>query len=298
MTDSLTFKWKVIAKLSRVLAASPEKSTPEKARAFMRKATRGPAVVMGARPTLPSVRDEQVAGVKVRRYVPEGAKAGVVVYFHGGGWVIGDVDSHDGIARKWAVQTGREVVSVNYRLAPEHRYPAAFDDCLAVTKALAAQHQVVVAGDSAGGNLAAVVANRCARDSVPLLAQALLYPVTDCVAETASYEAYAEGHLLSREAMRYFRREYVPEETRRAEPECSPLRSESVRGVAPAYVLLAGCDVLRDEGRAYAKKLQADGVETIVDEVPGVLHGFFSMQGLSEGIAASERLTQWLAPRW
>jgi acetyl esterase len=297
MSDSLSLKWKLIA-WAASRAPATETTPPAKARALMRKSTAGPALVMGRHPKLASVRDEQVAGVKVRRYVPEGAKPGLLVYFHGGGWVIGDVDSHESPARGLAVATGREVVSVDYRLAPEHRYPAAFDDSLAVTKVLAAQQRVVVAGDSAGGNLSAVVANRSAKDGTALAAQVLLYPVTDCVAETASYETFATRHLLTRETMRYFRREYVPDEARRAEPGCSPLRAESLRGVAPAYVLLAGCDVLRDEGRAYAKKLQADGVETHLDEVPGVLHGFFSLQGLSEGRAATARVAQWLAPRW
>jgi acetyl esterase len=298
MTDSLTLKWQVIAWLSTLLGSPTETMEPEKARAAMRRSTAGPAFLMGRHPKLAAVRDEQLAGVKVRRYLPEGARPGVLAYFHGGGWVIGDVDSHDSPARGLAVATAREVVSVDYRLAPEHRYPAAFEDALAVTKALAAQQRVVVAGDSAGGNLAAVVANRCAQDGVALVAQVLLYPVTDCAAETPSYEEFSEGFLLSRETMRYFRREYVPEETRRADSECSPLRAASLRGVAPSYVLLAGCDVLRDEGRAYAKRLQADGVETWLDEVPGVLHGFFNLQGLSEGKAATARVAQWLAPRW
>lgn len=295
---TLTLKWKAIAFASSVLGEPTETVTPEKARATMRKSVSGPAFVIGTHPKLAAVKDEQLAGVKVRRYVPEAPKPGVLVYFHGGGWVIGDVDSHDSPARALAVATGREVISVDYRLAPEHRYPAAFDDSLAVTRALAAHHRVVVAGDSAGGNLAAVVANRCAVDGPKLAAQVLLYPVTDCVAETESYEAYATGHLLSRETMRYFRREYVPDEARRHEPECSPLRATSLKGAAPSYVLLAGCDVLRDEGRAYAKRLQGDGVETQLDEVPGVLHGFFSLQGLSEGKAATARVAQWLSPRW
>jgi acetyl esterase len=298
VTDSLTLKWQAIAWLSTLLGSPTETMEPVKARAAMRRSTAGPAFLMGRHPKLASVRDEQLAGVKVRRYLPEAAKPGVLAYFHGGGWVIGDVDSHDGPARGLAVATGREVVSVDYRLAPEHRYPAAFEDVLAVTKALAAQQRVVVAGDSAGGNLAAVVANRCAHDGVALTAQVLLYPVTDCAAETRSYEEFSAGFLLSRETMRYFRREYVPEETRRADPECSPLRAASLNGVAPCYVLLAGCDVLRDEGRAYAKRLQADRVETLLDEVPGVLHGFFNLQGLSEGKAATARVAQWLAPRW
>ena len=297
MADSLRFKWKLIAWAASRSPAT-ETIAPRSARAAMRKSTAGPAIVIGRHPKLASVRDEQVAGVKVRRYLPEGAKPGVLIFFHGGGWVLGDVDSHDSPARGLAVATGREVVSVDYRLAPEHRYPAALDDSLAVTRALAVGHRLAVAGDSAGGNLAAVVANRCAREGVTLAAQVLLYPVTDCAAETGSYEAFASGHLLTRETMRYFRREYVPDEVRRQEPDCSPLRAASVRGVAPAYVLLAGCDVLRDEGRAYARKLAADGVETKCDEVPGVLHGFFSLQGLSEGKAATLRVAAWLEPRW
>jgi acetyl esterase len=297
MTDSLTLKWKAIA-WAAALDEPTEKLGHEKARVVMRKSTAGPAFVMGRHAMLAAVRDEQVAGVNVRRYLPEAAKPGVLVYFHGGGWVLGDVNSHDSPARGLALATGREVVSVDYRLAPEHRYPAAVDDSLAVTKALAKSGRVVVAGDSAGGNLAAVVAIRCAAEGVSLAAQVLLYPVTDCAAETPSYETYAEGHLLSRETMRYFRREYVPDEARRHEPECSPLRAASLKGVAPGYVLLAGCDVLRDEGRAYAQKLHADGVEHHLDEVPGVLHGFFSLQGLSEGRAATTRVAQWLSARW
>ena len=298
MAGGLTLKWKAIAWVSERLGKPTEKLTPAAARAAMRKSTAGPPFVVGRHAKLASIRDEELVGVKVRRYVPEGAKPGVLVYFHGGGWVVGDVDSHDSPSRALAIATGREVISVDYRLAPEHRYPAAFDDSLAVTKALASQQRVVVAGDSAGGNLSAVVANRCAQEGVSLAAQVLLYPVTDCVAETGSYEEFATGHLLSRETMRYFVREYVPEESRRAEPDCSPARAVSVKGVAPAYVLLAGCDVLRDEGRAYAKKLQADGVDLLLDEVPGVLHGFFSLQGFHEAKSATARLAQWLAPRW
>ena len=298
MSDALTLKWKAIAWLSARLGTPTEQSPPVDARAAMRRSTAGPAFVMGNHRKLASVCEGKFAGVRVRHYVPEAARPGVLIYFHGGGWVLGDIDSHDSPARGLALATGREVVSVDYRLAPEHRYPAAFEDSLAVTRALAAQQRVVVAGDSAGGNLAAVVANRCAKDGVSLAAQVLLYPVTDCAAETASYEAFAEGHLLSRETMRYFRREYVPEEARRTEAQCSPLRAESLKGVAPGYVLLAGCDVLRDEGRAYAKRLQIDGVDTVLDEVPGVLHGFFSLQGLKEGKAAMTRVAQWLAPRW
>lgn len=288
----LTFKYRVIAALASLTAPATESLSVEKARANMRAP--GPTFILGRRPSLASVRDETLAGVKVRRYVPHGVKPGVLLYFHGGGWVVGDVDSHDVPASGLAAATSREVVSVDYRLAPEHRYPSALEDCVAVAKSFAGQ-RLVVAGDSAGGGLAASVANACG-DAIA--AQVLLYPVTDCADETPSYEAFATGHFLSRETMRYFRREYVPEEARRREPGCSPLRAESVRGVARAYVLLAGCDVLRDEGRAYAKKLAGDGVETVLDEVPGVLHGFFSMQGLSEGQGAMQRIAKWLEAAW
>ena len=290
--SELTLKYRVIAALASVASPATETVSTARARAMMRKP--GPAFLMGRRPKLRAVHDEALAGVKVRRYVPEGVKPGVLLYFHGGGWVIGDVESHDVPASLLAAATQREVLSLDYRLAPEHRYPAALDDCLAVTRALAGQ-RVVVAGDSAGGGLAASVANAC---KGALVAQVLLYPVTDCAAETPSYEAYATGHLLSRETMRYFRREYVPDDARRREPGCSPLRATSLSGAAPAYVVTAGCDVLRDEGRAYAKKLVADGVDTCADEVPGVLHGFFNLQGLREGQAVLERVVQWLAPRW
>ncbi len=297
MTDAPTLKWRAIA-WAGALTEPKTRQAPAEARAAMRKATAGPSFVMGTHARLSSIKDEELAGVKVRRYVPHAAKPGALIYFHGGGWVLGDIDSHDSPARGLAIATQREVISVDYRLAPEHRYPAAVDDSLAVTRALAAEHRVVVVGDSAGGNLAAVVANRCAADRLALVAQVLVYPVTDCAAETKSYERYASGHLLSRDSMRYFRAQYVPDEARRHEPDCSPLRAVSLQGAAPGYVLLAGCDVLRDEGRAYAKRLKDEGVETHLDEVPGVLHGFLSLQGLSEARAATTRVARWLEPRW
>jgi acetyl esterase len=249
---------------------------------------------MGRRAKLAEVRDEELAGVPVRRYVPHGAQPGVLAFFHGGGWVVGDLESHDVPASALAAATRREVVAVHYRLAPEHPYPAALEDCLAVTRALAGQ-RVVVAGDSAGGNLAAAVANAL---GTALAAQVLVYPVTDCAGEHPSYAAYATGHLLTREAMRFYVRSYVPDEARRQEPGCSPLRAPSLRGAPPALVLTAGCDVLRDEGVAYAERLRADGVEVHHTEYPGTVHGFFSMQGLSEGLSAVQQVANWLAPRW
>lgn len=298
MAETLTLKWRTITWLSSLSMPDPKNTTLEKSRAWMSQSSKGPSFLVGTHKELASVRDEQIAGVKVRRYVPEGAKPGVVVYFHGGGFVLGDLDSHESPSRGLANATGREVVAVDYRLAPEHRYPAAVDDCMAVTKALAAQHRVVVCGDSAGGNLAAVVANRCAAEGVSLVAQVLVYPMADGVTPRESHSQFATGFFLTHASVRVFLDTYVPELPRRSEPDCSPFHATSLRGVVPGYVLLAGCDVLRDEGRAYANKLQSDGVETVLDEVPGVIHGFFSLQGLSEGKAATKRVARWLAPRW
>ncbi|MBL8917113.1 MAG: alpha/beta hydrolase [Archangium sp.] len=261
-----------------------------------RKATRKSAsmtMLFGRRPPLASVRDEVVAGVKVRRYLPSEARAGTLVYFHGGGWVLGDLDTHDVVSAQFSAATQREVVAVDYRLAPEHRYPAALEDCVAVSRELAKSSKVVVAGDSAGGNLAA-----CVSQNMSVSAQVLIYPVTDCASEWPSYESFANGLILTRESMRYFHREYVPNVAQRAEVGVSPLRAASLSGLAPAYVLLAQCDVLRDEGRAYAKRLGEHGVEHVLDEVPGTVHGFMSLQGLSEARESVQRVAKWLEAKW
>jgi acetyl esterase len=287
--------FRAMAFLSHRLGPPTETVPVERARLGMRKSMKTSAFVVGRRAVLASVSDSKVADVPVRRFVPAAAKPGALVFFHGGGWVQGDVETHDVVCSHLAAATQREVVSVEYRLAPEHRYPAAAEDCVAVTRALAATGKVVVAGDSAGGNLAAVVSLELPRD---VTAQVLVYPVLDCAAETPSYAHYAEGHLLTRETMRYFRREYVPDEAKRSEVKCSPLRADSLRGQPPTYVLLAQCDVLHDEGVAYAKKLERDGVEVVLDDVPGTIHGFFSLQGLGPSKAALARVAQWLSPRW
>lgn len=290
----LTPLMKVIAWSSRFLLRGPESVPLAKAREGMRMATRGPAFLLGRPPALPHVADETLAGVPVRRYRPASPRPGRLVFFHGGGWVMGDLESHDGLCRILARDLDREVVAVDYRLAPEHPGPAAADDCEAVARALQAQGPVALAGDSAGGNLAAVVANRLAATKTPLAAQVLIYPVTDCATEHPSYAEFATGHFLLRDSMRFFVRSYAPQEAGRRAADLSPLHAPSLAGAAPAYVLLAGCDVLRDEGRAYAKRLGDHGVEVVLDEVPGHLHGFMSLQGLSTTRAATGRLVPWL----
>ena len=249
-------------------------------------------LIFGSPAPMRSVDDSTIAGVPVRRFVPPDPQPGVVVYFHGGGWVVGDVVTHDGVCRALAESIRREVVSVAYRLAPEHRFPAAIDDALAVTEQLATAGPVLVAGDSAGGHLAAVVARRCAASGIALRGQLLVYPVTDCASESGSYERYASGYILTRATMRYFQASFVPEASERAHPDVSPLRAPPQK-TAPAYVLLAEIDVLRDEGAAYGEKLKSEGTDVVIDEVSGAPHGFFSMQGMAVSRASLERPAAW-----
>lgn len=269
---------------------SPSESTPvDVQRAEFRKAAAGPSLLTGRRPDLAQIADDTLHGVRVRRYRPHDARPGTVVFFHGGGWTVGDLDSYDVLAGTLAALSGHEVVSAAYRLAPENPYPAAFDDAVAVTRAVASEGPVVVAGDSAGGNLAAAVANR-----VPVLGQLLMYPVLDCANESASYDAYATGHILTREGIRAYRRNYVPDDRRRTEQDASPLHAPSLDHTPPAYLIVAECDVLRDESLAYAERLRAAGRMVTVDLVPGVLHGFLSLLGLSEAHAALARGAAWV----
>jgi acetyl esterase len=208
-----------------------------------------------------------------------------VVYFHGGGWVIGDIDTHDPVCRHLAHAAECAVISVDYRLAPEHKFPAAAEDCIAAT-AWIAEHAAVlgidparlaVAGDSAGGNLAAVVALAARDRGAPRLSlQMLIYPATDFGGDFASYRRHAEGYLLTAATMRWFVAQYLRDPGDAADWRASPLRAPDLSGVAPAYVLTAGYDPLCDEGDAYARRLQEHGVGVQHRRYPDQLHGFVS----------------------
>jgi acetyl esterase len=231
------------------------------------------------------VRDASVAGpgghVRVRIFAPDAAH-GVVAYVHGGGWMMGTLDSYDAPLSRLANAAGATVAAVDYRLAPEHRFPAALEDALAAIRRLAAEFKgapLAVAGDSAGGNLAAVCARRL-RGELELRLQALIYPVTDAALNTPSYREFADRHGLSAASMRRFWSLYL-DGASGAAPDASPLRATDLAGAPPAYVLTAAEDVLRDEGEAYAEALRDAGVPVELVRWPGTIHGFFRWLAVS-----------------
>jgi acetyl esterase len=226
--------------------------------------------------------------IPLRVYRPAGATdvGPGVVFIHGGGWTIGSAQAYDPIAKHVAAGTAATVVSVDYRLAPEHPFPVPFDECWAALGWTAAnagelgidEHRIAVMGDSAGGNLAAVLAQRAATEGAPALAlQALVYPVTACDLDTASYHENASGFFLERATMEYFWRAYTSGGADPLDPRLSPLRAADLRGVAPAIVITAELDPLRDEGEAYAEALRRAGVAVEHARYDGMIHGFLMM---------------------
>jgi acetyl esterase len=244
-----------------------------------RLAEENSAALFGPVEEVAHVEDTEVGGVPVRAYDPRpGDGLPVLVYLHGGGWVIGSRDSHDGVCRAIANRVPCRVLSVEYRLAPEHRFPAAVDDAWAVTRAVLGAERVPVAvgGDSAGGNLSAVMALRARDAGLPLALQLLIYPVTDSSPETGSYRRCATGYGMTGSDMAYYWQHYLGEADP-AHPDASPLRAPTVAGVAPAHVVVCEYDVLHDEGVAYAERLRAEGVPATVREEHGMIHGFIRM---------------------
>jgi acetyl esterase len=241
-----------------------------------------------------SIEDRTMAGpggpLRLRLYTPrrEGhAPLPVTLYFHGGGFVYGPVEGHDNVCRSLAQRARTLVVSVDYRLAPESRFPAANNDALAALEWVleharelgADAARVAVAGDSAGGNLATVLAHQAADRGIELKHQLLIYPVTDCRFDTVSYLAFSEGYLLSQPMMRWFWRQYLNDLALGNDPAASPLRQRRLDAMPPTTIITAGFDPLRDEGRAYALALQSAGVPTQLREWDAHIHGFVSMLG-------------------
>lgn len=219
-------------------------------------------------------------GVPARRYIPPGARRGTLAFLHGGGFIMGGLDSHDGLCRALAMGAGIRVLSIEYRLAPEHPFPAALEDALAAWDWVAAHEPgpLGVSGDSAGANLAAAVAAERRGAGGPEL-QALLYPVVDMVGEYVSIKQFGTGFLLTEAGLHACAEMYMPAGVDRAGPRTSPLRAD-LRGVAPAVVATAGFDPLRDQGPAYAEALAAAGVSASLWCEAGLVHGFADFAGV------------------
>jgi len=263
--------------------------TPVQGRELMKNL----ALADGAGEPVAHVDDRAIAGVPVRVYRAEGTPASdapCLVWIHGGGFVIGDLDSTDSVARKLANRTGAVVVSVDYRLAPEAPFPAAPDDCLAVLEAIVGNpselgvdvSRIAVGGDSAGGNLAAVTAISARDQGVPLRHQLLVYPATDLTMSHPSIVENGEGYLLTKDGMEWFMRHYLGDQEPK-DPKASPLYADRLDGVAPATVITAEFDPLRDEGNAYADRLRDAGVPVEHRQFDGQIHGFFGMTGITAG---------------
>ena len=274
--------------------------TAAEARAELREAVRpleGPPIAVA------SVRETTIAGaagpLRARLFAPpeaqeqpEGAGGPLVVYFHGGGWTAGDLDTHEQPCRLLAKTSGARVLSIEYRLAPEHRFPAGVEDALAAFRDAVAQadelgadpSRIAVAGDSAGGHLAAVTAQLCAAEGGPAPAfQLLIYPVTDCAHVSHSRVTFAEGFVLTKANMEWYEEQLLGPDGERGDTRVSPLLAQDLRGVAPALVVTAGFDPLRDEGEAYARRLREAGVRAILRRHAGYVHGFIHALALGAG---------------
>ena len=292
----------VIAQIIPLLPLrDPETLTPQSARDSLRALAAARAAVPP--PKVASAIDTQVNGAagplaaRAYRISPEASPT--VVFFHGGGWVAGDLETHDRQARLLAIETGAVVVSVDYRRPPETRFPGAFEDCFAALRDVISRiaefggdsARVGVAGDSAGGNLAAAAAIACRDAGIQLAAQLLVYPATDVFGNYADSKENArfpsrlenaEGYFLSRAVMEWFAGHYLADRQHGSDWRVSPLRAKDLSGLAPAVVCTAWFDPLRDEGRAYADALAAADVRTTYHHGAGLIHGYFGLAEASE----------------
>jgi acetyl esterase len=292
----------VIAQIIPLLPLrDPATMTPQSARDALRALAAARAAIPP--PPVASAEDIRVKGaagpLAARVYRVSRVKSPTVVFFHGGGWVAGDLETHDRQGRLLAIETGAVVVSVDYRRPPETRFPGAFEDGFAAVRDVITgiaefggdSSRVGVAGDSAGGNLAAAVAIACRDAGIKLAAQLLAYPVTDVFGNYAdarenarfpSRTENAEGYFLSREVMEWFAGHYLEDAKHGADWRVSPLRAKNLAGLAPAVVCTAWFDPLRDEGKAYADALAAAGVATKYHDGAGLIHGYFGLGEASQ----------------
>ena len=264
-------------------------------------------------PALPRIEDIRIPGpageIPARLYstTVEKRPQPTVAYFHGGGWVQGDLETHHGLCARLARHAGALVVAVDYRLAPEHKFPAAVDDCLAAYRWLRAKGRdlgadttkVAVAGDSAGGNLSAVVSQLAASSGVPVpTCQVLIYPAVDFSLDTESHRELADGHVIPRDRILWYMEQYLKGEADKADLRASPLRAPSLKGQPPAMIVTAGFDPLRDEGRAYGDRLREAGVDVVHREYTGQIHAFVSLtKAIPQGMACTLEIAEFLRRR-
>ncbi|MEU3013805.1 alpha/beta hydrolase [Nocardia asteroides] len=288
-----------IAMLMASIAKGPDFSdvAPAQARAAEAK----DVAVFGERPVPMRVVEELElpGGLVATRYRAGTSSGGLVVFFHGGGFVLGSRAAYDGPVRLLADRTGMDILSVEYRLAPEFPYPAPHDDAMVAWKFALAhasrwgipQDRVVVAGDSAGANIAAVLAQRLRDPECRPALQVLTYPVTDLAGSRPSSREFADSPALTAKQIAWFKNHFLPPGIDRRDPRVSPLFAEDLTGVAPALVTVAGFDPLRDDGLAYAAKLADSGVSTELIREPGLVHGYLSFTALSAtSLAGVERI--------
>ena len=275
------------------MAGTPtlEDLTPADARARVAHDAR---TFEGRKIELPEVRDVEVAGagerLAARLYVPDPSeKQGpLIVYFHGGGFVVGDLETHDNTCRLLSRRSGARLLAIDYRLAPEARFPTALDDCLAGFRFAVEHHRelgadpgrIGVAGDSAGGNLATGVAHMTSTDSHGPSFQLLFYPWLDLAHKRRSYQLFGEGFYLTEADLDWYRDRYLSREEDALDPRCSPMLLDDLSNLPPAYVATAGFDPLRDEGEEYAQRLRTAGVPAVVRRHSGLIHGFANTVGV------------------
>ena len=289
------------------MAAANQPAFHSQTPADARNAMRAMLNVLGPGPEVDKVENRKIPGpageIPVRIYTPAAKPNGILVYFHGGGWVVGDLDSHDYVCRALTNDAGCTVVSVDYRLAPEHKFPAGPEDCYAATQWVAknaaalgsdADH-IAVGGDSAGGNLAAAISLMARDRGGPRIRhQMLIYPATDAAMDTASQKEFtADGFVLSKLDMEWFWGYYLANKKDGENPYASPSRARDLKNLPPAHVITASHDPLRDEGEAFAEQLKKAGNKVTVKRYEGVVHGFVSLQAaIDQGRTANRELAE------
>ena len=286
-----------------------EETTPEESRALYRDSR---AALTPDAPDMAVVEDGVFSGdggdVPIRYYRPHGSKPKdalpVMVFYHGGGWVIGDLDTHDVVCRTLSNAGKFAVISVDYRMGPEHKFPAAVDDCFAALRWVAGgaggraidPHRIAVCGDSAGGNLAAVMAIMAREENGPALAfQGLIYPATNLHCDTESHVEFGEGHLLTAKSQVWFHDQYLRSAADKDDWRVSPLKHPDLSNLPPALVVTAGYDPLRDEGEAYADRLEEAGVPSECSCYEGQIHGFVTMGKVIDEAASALGEIAWAA---